>query len=75
MTQKNINLFQQLANIWIKIIFSVVILVCWVGVLIFIGYLIVQNQPWYNIALVTTLEAILTRTMPQLLKHYFPTNN
>lgn len=74
MTQKKVDLFRQLSHIWVKMIFSGVILICWVLVLVLIAVLILKDKPWYNIALVTTLEAILTRTMPQLLKHYFPTN-
>lgn len=74
MTQKKVDLFRQLSHIWAKLILSAVITICWVAILIFIGYLIINNKHWINIGLVTILETAITFTMPQLMKHYFPSN-
>jgi hypothetical protein len=74
MTQKQIDMYRQLSHILMKMIFSAVLLICFVGVLIFIGYLIISKQSFLNIALVTVLETGVGYCMPQIIKHYFPTN-
>jgi hypothetical protein len=74
MTQKKVDLFRQLSHIYAKLILSGIVALCWVAVLIFIGYLIITDKDWVSIGLVTSLEIVITLAMPQLMKHYFPTN-
>lgn len=74
-TRGQVNVYQAIADLILKAIIVMAIVICFLvgfGFLIYLNYL---NRPWQNMALLGAVDAMLAWSFPYILKHYFPSRN
>jgi hypothetical protein len=74
-TRRQINLFRDLSDIRMKIWLTVLFGGCYLGILIVLVVVIFTNEGWQNAAILGFIESILTLSIPQIVKHFFPSRD
>lgn len=74
-TRGQVNVYQAIADLILKAIIVIAIVICFLigfGFLIYLNYL---NRPWQNMTLLGAVDAMLAWSFPHILRHYFPSRN
>lgn len=71
-TQKSVNLFRDMADIWMKIIISSIILGLYSASIILLLVKISQESPWQNNVILGIVDIMLTYSVPTIIRHFFP---
>lgn len=70
--REQVDLFRDLADVWMKIIITGIILLIYSSVMVILIILIFSEHPWQNTAILAFVEALLTMVIPTMARHFFP---
>ncbi|RDI13200.1 hypothetical protein [Flavobacterium sp. AG291] len=71
-TQKSVNLFRDLADVWLKIMVTAVLLLVYAGAIVALIIKVVQESPWQNNIILGAVDLMLSYSIPTMVRHFFP---
>jgi hypothetical protein len=71
-TQESVNLFRDMADIWMKIVITIVISGLYSASIIILLVKISQDSPWQNNLILGAVDVMLTYSVPIMIRHFFP---
>jgi hypothetical protein len=71
-TRRQITAYQEISDIFLKVIITIVVLGCFVTVLIF---LLTSEAVWQKTAPLSAIELLMAGSFYPVIKHFFPRRN
>lgn len=71
-TSESVDLFRKLADIWMKIMITIVIVGIYAAAIIVLIVKVCDESPWQNNIILGAVDGLLTISMPIIVRHFFP---
>jgi hypothetical protein len=72
MTESQLNLYQALTNLMLKVVITFSVLGCFITGFGFLIYLVNENHPWQNLTILGGIDGLIGLSLPIVLRHFFP---